>query len=282
LELGGRLLSLPNGTAVPVVRRQADLAGFSVDVDRLAGRVLFFDGWATRADLDAAALTPRHRAAHRGKIRPLPPQVGAYLDHVALTVVDIKGRKASLPTLSAVSTNVRRADVGHPDVVPRFWYQLPVFAPRHTGDLLAARVCGGPVVFRANPGRSAIVDANFSTLWRSDSGKAPATTEDALIAYLNGSFVQAVLECKGAVLGGGALKVEAAHLRDLPVPVFDAGVWRRLAKLGRQLRAGDDTCSVLRRIDKVVAQALAGKAAGEVEARLRDLSERKRAERGQR
>jgi hypothetical protein len=280
--LGGRLISLPNGTTVPVVRRQTDLSGFSVDVDSLDGRVLFFEGWATRADLDAAALTPRHLAAHRSKIATLSSQVAAYLDEVATIVVDIKGRKATLPTLSAVSTNVRRADFSRPDVMPRFWYQLPVFAPRHTGDLLVARVCGGSVVFRANPGRLAVVDANFSTLWRSDPGKAPAATQDALIAYLNCSFVQAVLECRGAVLGGGALKVEAAHLRELPVPVFEGGVWLKLARLGNQLRTGDDPISVKRRIDKVVAAALAGKpAAGEVEVRLRDLCERKRADRGQ-
>jgi hypothetical protein len=72
-----------------------------------------------------------------------------------------------------------------------------------------------------------VVDANFSTLFESDSWPTPM-----LLAYLNSVLVEAWLEEHATPMGGGALKVEAAHLRNLPTPELSADSMARLGVLG--------------------------------------------------
>jgi hypothetical protein len=84
-------------------------------------------------------------------------------------------------------------------------------------------------------------------------------------------------------MGGGALKVEAAHLRRLPVPQMGRGVLAKLASLGRRLsqaKTAKATSVLLETIDFVTASAALGRDASEDDVKaLRDLAVAGRAKR---
>ena len=238
---GGEHVALPADCALPVVRKQADVLGtMSVNPSQLTGAAIAFHGWALAEDASAAAA------------KPLPRLAADYVRRSAGAKV---GEKA-LPSLTAVAPNVRKANpkTGAP---ARFWYMLPDFAPRHRPDLFIARVNSETPRVTLNPGRQALVDANFSTLWMKPG--APVD-ELAVFAYLNSSVAAALFEHTGAVMGGGALKLEATHLRSLPVPVLSSKAWGRLAALGKRLAesATGKREAVVRSIDNVLCRAMFG------------------------
>src|SRR5207247_2542052 len=65
----------------------------------------------------------------------------------------------------------------------------------------------------------------------------------------------------GATLGGGALKLEATHLRQLPIPIFSGSDKESLRNLVRETLDSECTVSEFRhhrvKIDRVVVSALA-------------------------
>lgn len=236
---GGELVTLPTACAMPVVRKQSDVSGaMSVDVSLLRGAALAFHGWALPEDASAA------------DARVLPAAAAGYIRRAANAKVGEK----TLPSLTAVAPNVRKANpkTGAP---ARFWYMMPDFAPRHRPDLFVARVNSETPRVALNPSRVALVDANFSTLWMAPGAPVEAL---AVFAYLNSSVAAALFEHTGAVMGGGALKLEATHLRSLPVPALPAKEWRRLASLGAKLAASaaGKREAVVRKIDDVLCAAM--------------------------
>lgn len=133
-----------------------------------------------------------------------------------------------LPNLSSVKSNVKNPANGG---LPRFWYQLPPLAPRHTGSIIVPRVNGGSPVARYNPSRM-VVDANFSTLWT-----APANTnlELAILAILNSNWCRIQMEEVGTVMGGGALKLDAVQLKKVLLPKSILQDLSAFSKLGSKL-----------------------------------------------
>lgn len=233
-------ISLPTACVRPVVRRQADIRSLVVAPANLTGVVLAFHGWAL----------PEHAEAARAK--PLPELISEHVRRAGLAKV---GEKA-LPTLSAVAPNARKANprTGAPT---RFWYMLPDFAPRHLPDLFVPRVNGATPSVSLNPQRQALVDANFSTLWTKDRARV---TVPALLAFLNGSLARALYECSGAVMGGGALKLEATHLRSLPLPALSNHAWDRLDALGVKLATDPAAkpATIVRQTDRLVLGEMFG------------------------
>lgn len=236
-------LKVPSACALPVVRKQADVgSALAVEVDMLGGAVLAFHGWAL----------PEHAAdAHA---RALGDDAARYIRRAA----EAKVADKVLTTLTAVAPNVRKANArtGAP---ARFWYMLPDFAPRHRPDLFVARVNSETPRVVLNPGRQALVDANFSTLWLNAGARVTAA---AVFAFLNSSLAAALFEHTGSVMGGGALKLEATHLRSLPVPALTVKAWRRLDTLGSDLAATapEDRQALVRRINEVLCRAMFGAA----------------------
>jgi hypothetical protein len=76
----------------------------------------------------------------------------------------------------------------------------------------------------------------------------------ALLALLRSKWTICALELLGTVLGGGALKVEATHLRRLPLPLLTTRHVEVLADLGAELlnRGVADTVA----IDELVSDAI--------------------------
>jgi len=101
-----------------------------------------------------------------------------------------------------------------------------------------------------------LIDANFSTL----SLTRAQLPVEALFALLNSVWAKACLETIATPMGGGALKVEAAHLRILPLPRLDTDSITRLQSIGADLArlpTSDSASSLFHQIDAVVVDYLA-------------------------
>lgn len=238
---------LPPDTLRPALRNQSELPpGYVVRADAMPGRALVLEGWASERD-----------AAKRSQFDL--PAMGT-LDRKASTAIERAARTSvggvPLPELSAVRTNVRHERRRNQAVPTRYWYQLPPLKARHQPDLIAPRVCGSRPRTLLNEGRGAVVDANFSSFWTAQPTHLPV---HALLALLNSDFTVAALEHSAHVLGGGALKIEATHLRKLKFPLLSDDVVATLTTLGVELTTdAHDATEVLERVNLAVAAAIVG------------------------
>lgn len=263
---GQRILEVPERFLLPALRRQTDLPAdcHNVRGSDTCGRLLFIDGYALSEDMQTA---PKPNLWFR-------ELSGELADHIRLAArTEVQGKTSTrlLREGSAVVTNVRPWSSSKERVAPRFWYMLPELKDRHRPSILMARVQGGTGSAYINEGRTCIVDANFCTLWPS---VRQSLGEDALLALLNSTWVALNLELSAAVMGGGALKVEATHVKRLPLPRVPKDRAEALGRLGEKLRkrnVGRRT-AVVHEIDREVATLIVGTGRAElVSTQLREL-----------
>lgn len=189
-------ITIPSSILKPVLRKQSELSkDYQVDRNNLSGRVL---------------------------IIPTNIQDEELLKLISIAEKTKKGEKY-IPELSAVKTNIRSGN--------NCWYVLPPLALRHLPQLLIPRVNNKTPRTYLNCS-NLIVDANFSTVWLKPYS---ILTPFSLLALLNSSWSRALMESTGAVMGGGALKLEATHLKKFPIPVLSRQDIEMLDHLGRQL-----------------------------------------------
>ena len=179
-----------------------------------------------------------------GTLRKMPRELAEHVRQAANKSIPGAANGRVISALSAVRTNVRPARANVP---PRFWYMLPDFAPRHLPDAFIARVVHGVPRVHANADPSLLIDANFSTI-RSDQSRWPPKI---LAALFNSVWFKALMEASGTRLGGGALKLEASHLRRLPVPMLSKEAYANLHAAVRS-----ETPATRKEIDRVVLGAL--------------------------
>lgn len=257
-ELGDRPVDIPADALVPVLQRQADVpAGYTVRSGDLEGRVLVLDCYALPEDL---------KSVTGATYRVMPEPLAMHVRRAAHVNIGSHDDFKYFPDLSAVVTNVRAATADRP---ARFWYQLPRFTNRHRPSLLLPRINHGHPRALLNENRRAIVDANFSTLWPTRDGAVDA---HALLALLNSTWCVAILEICATVMGGGALKVEAAHIRRVPIPRLSERVGKRLSALGHQLANGRMTEATLEAIDLLLFEAMGFDDPDEVRSQLATLA----------
>lgn len=242
--------------ALPVIRKQGDLpSGFVVDPENTLGRVLDLREYALPEDIASGG------EAASVAYDEMPSYLAGLVRSAGLFRFGDEGKPKRIWELSAVAPNIRK---GRPEegIPPRFWYMLPDFARRHRPDILMARInTGSPKAF-LNKDAKCVIDANFATLWTDDGG----LNKHAMLALLNSAWTAAALEHSAAVMGGGALKVEAAHLRRLPVPQMDAEAISRISDLGKKLARAKSAKTIeglLRKIDATIASAALGREASE-------------------
>ncbi|OEU71587.1 MAG: hypothetical protein BA863_05605 [Desulfovibrio sp. S3730MH75] len=252
-----------------VVRRQSELPeGFAIHNKDLMGRVL---------DLRAQALAEDIKEGGdlvKKLYTPMPKSLAVFVRKAAHANFGTTLKPKRIIELSAVAPNIRK---GNPvkGIPPRFWYMLPDFTPRHAPALLVPRVNGGTPKAWIVADSGVLVDANFSTL---NVQEGTGLDVYAVLAFLNSTWCRVVLEHTASVMGGGALKVEATHLRRIPVPQFEDERLHHLSKLGRRLA---ENGSGLEEIDQLVASALLGRTAKQEEtAALSRLAEEGRIRRG--
>lgn len=236
-------ITVPRDAVRFVIRRQREaLAGAMTE-----SRLLYLSRYALPEDVEAT-----HLALGFCPYAEMPRSLATYIRIAATCNLGTKESPRFIPQLSAVATNARPARLDHPKRPSRFWYQLAPLVDRHVPDLFLPRIIHeSPVPFVNQAGH--VIDANFSTFWRSQEEALPVP---ALAAILRSTWVRLVLESSATVLGGGALKVEALHLRRMPLPSFEEGVIAALTELGEGLMSEPDKHGDLTQIDSLVWRAI--------------------------
>lgn len=150
--------------------------------------------------------------------------------------------------LSAVKPNEKKDAEGY----VRFWYMLPQLKERHIPNLCMPRICGNSaeaLYVRQTDFNEIVVDANFTTLWHSDF-----SAQMRAYALLNSTWVKCYLEAIGTAMGGGALKIEASHVRKVLFPKIGPEKELELEMAGKTLLAeGKMSADLQERIDEIIA-----------------------------
>jgi hypothetical protein len=272
-ELGAQEFLAPADALRPVIRRQSEIC-YLTDHESLPGRVLDLRAWVLPED--AAAVNDArdaYRASGQAMPKTMPDGLAAFVSRAGTHRIAASG--ALIPELTAVRTNIRAPASG---VVPRFWYMLPDFAPRHLPAAFVARVIYRAAHAQCNAIPPLLIDANFSTFWSLDADWTPA----ALKALLSSVWCRTFMEVLGTPLGGGALKLEATHLRQMLVPRMSAEDKRALGAAGKRL--SPDAVGMQAQIDAVVLGSVVSGAATDklLPSLARDLEHRAAIMRGAR
>lgn len=228
-HFGNARFRVPAEALRPVLHRQVDMQAFMQG--RLpATRILDLTHWVLPKDYpEVAKAVGAYRKHGLRAPRIMPEETAAFVGWAERHAPDPRRPARFIPELSAVCTNVRRSADGLS--IPRFWYMLPAFTARHEPAIFMPRINHGtpPVALNTEP--PILIDANFSTAW--PEGKR--WTRYALFALFSSCWSRAAMEAAGTPLGGGALKLEATHIRQLPIPSLSDQDCKRLEMLGRQL-----------------------------------------------
>ena len=245
---GCRRFAVPNAALRPAIRRQSDLARLGAGLLPDC-RVLDLRAFVLPEDMPVVlAARPTYRVCGEEMPGAMPADLSDYVRLAAGTAADGTGMGKPIPELSAVRTNLRPCRPGK--AKPRFWYMLPDFAPRHLPAVAIARVNHDMPWAETNRHHRLLVDANFATVW----AHGHAWTPHALKALFNSTWCRAVMEAICTPMGGGALKVEATHLRRLPLPRLSERERAALTTAGRRLKKSSATTQAV--VDDIVLGAL--------------------------
>ena len=237
---GASRFSVPSSALTPVLHRQSELVCLEGS-RQPKSRALNLRAWILPED---QAIVLKAKPAYMAYREMLPQIMPDHLaDHVRKAARTMVAGKP-IPELSAVRTNERRKFDGRS--IPRFWYMLPDFAPRHRPAAFVPRVNHNQPWVEANLDPPILVDSNFSTFWAPNGG----WSRHSIRALLNSLWCRAAMEALGTPLGGGALKLEATHLRHLPVPSLSEENKAELDALGKRFIKDDSTIQM--EVDKIV------------------------------
>jgi hypothetical protein len=258
IVMPGKALRLPSVTIpecamLPVLRKQSEVTGrYVLDSLSLRGRVLILENYVHPDDLNGWC-----GESVGADCKVMPSGMAAYVTAAAQINIGTPDAPRFVPQLSAVRTNETRPR--SKGLKARFWYMLPPLAKRHLPELFIPRVNYLHPKVMMNARHPIVIDANFSTIWL--EGEDFVDTH-ALLAFLNSTWAIAVMELTAAVMGGGALKLEATHLRRLPVPQFTTDQWADLSTFGHMLTTEGDVSAVFADIDREVSCAVFGRESG--------------------
>lgn len=262
----GRKISLSRDNIRKAFKKRADVGGLVVNYDDLERCIFYIQHQVREGDYQ--------KLSHK-VIRNYTLMNSCLDDYIT------QGEKYILPPykrtfreLSAVITNEKKTCDGF----ERFWYMLPPLKERHLPGLCISRVCGeSPETIFVNqiPAKEIVVDANFITLWNPDR-------HTQLIAFtlLNSTWAKLFMEVTGTVMGGGALKVEASHVRKIVFPRMDNKKKKALESIGKEILKNKDINRKLQKqIDEIVALSFGDENRVSVGKQLEELLARKIQER---
>lgn len=227
-EIFNKPITVPNEALKVVLRKQAELpSNYLIKETDLKGRVLILKNYISLRDRD--------KLVYKTSSRKLMPQgLSSYVTKAEITNLGDEKTSKFFPDLSAVKPNVRSMKEGNLDTA-NFWYMLPELTPRHLPEIFVARINGKAPKFYMNSNLKVVIDANFSTFCIEPSSPF---TKTSLLAFLNSDWVILCCELLGSVMGGGALKLEATHLKKIPVPHFSSEELQFLDEIGKGVIEG--------------------------------------------
>ena len=245
-DRGGRKYRFEKDDIVPTLQNRGEVNGLVVTPDKLKTAVIYPQGEI------------------QGELRD-------YID-LAETYHDTKGRR--FKDYSAVAPNEKIVE----GKIVREWFRLPKMANRHLPNLCLTRVSARipECLFVTQSETDPIaIDANMVTLWGRDT-----RTIRIAFAMLNSTWSKLYLELICTVMGGGALKVEASHLKKLLFPKLSNELLQELENAGKELIAGEMmTEDIQEKIDNTIAAAFGDE---QMTSRIERLLERKYNERSTR
>jgi predicted RNA methylase len=240
--LGKQIIGISRRHSIPALRYQGDAQNrYSIAKDAISHRLLYID---------------EQFFNNNGTLRDeMDKELADYITYANSLQMESDGKLTRFSELSAVKPNGRK-NVMDGKVVQRHWFMLPTLAKRHLPQLCIARV--NYKTARCLTVESGIVvDANFSTLWANSGTSRQAY---AMLAIMNSSWVKTYLECIASVMGGGALKVEATHLRQLRLPIPTDNLVSSLSELGASLAKSstENDGELIQSIDGLILGSILG------------------------
>jgi len=256
-----REFSVPSEAVRPVLRRQSETIILQKGQIPF-GRVLNLRGWVLPEDSQIVmAAASAYKATDCPLPSVMPQELSTFVRLAGQLSLEGSSNVKHIPDLSAVRTNIRAPSNG---ITPHFWYMLPDFTRRHLPSVFVPRINHGRPWAETNSDPPILIDANFSTFWSTQE----TWTRFALKSILNSTWCHALAEAIGTPLGGGALKLEASHFRQMPFPIFSETARAMLDSLGKELTT--DAIAAQSEIDIIVMDTIMG---NEMEQRrLRELT----------
>ncbi len=254
----GRQITVDGCNIRNCLKRRSDIDGITVNHDDLHNRIFYIQ----------EQVRPEDYGSIPDKLLSRYGLLGRDLsDYVTLGGKYVSPKHGKpFRELSAVRTNEKKTEDG----MERFWYMLPELKERHTPDLCIPRVCGGKVetlFVNQKPAQKIVVDANFTTLWNPD-----VNSHMIALALLNSTWTETFFELTGTLLGGGALKIEASHVRKLLFPEINEKNLLTLGNLGNIIvKKGYVSDEVRDEIDRVVLSSFAGCGLAEIHKGLKKM-----------
>jgi len=146
----------------------------------------------------------------------IPKNLADFLSFVESMPYESANSKKIVKELSAVKSNIYTPPKNsrkRPNP-PKFWYQIS-FQKRHFGEIITPRVSSGavPSIWISQKNKL-VIDANFLTY----VSENPLFEKEKLWVWLNSNTYRIICETNGVKLGGGALKLEASLLSQIPIP----------------------------------------------------------------
>lgn len=241
-HFGVKHIRLPSKFLYKVIRKQSELTGsLSITGEEIKGRVLYIQDAISKHDMINTD------SEFTSVYSVLNDEISDFIEEASLCPINEKNPKKLFPQLSAVKPNVRFEEKNNRKI-KRYWYMLPRFTKRHLPDLFIPRINNdSPSVYLIKNGEI-VIDANFSTLWIDESYKKYRL---AYFAILNSYWVKAYLESIATVMGGGALKVEASHIKKIRIPLLNEIELERLVVYGSRLSEAKEHKEILNIIDDI-------------------------------
>ena len=217
---GGKTIEIPKKFIVRCVQNRRQVTGLVASLQTLKSGVLYLQDSIRSQDFDVCT----HNVAER--YQELPNVLSDYIS----AAEDYKNsRGLSFREYSAVKPNEKKVGAQY----EHFWYMLPQFTSRHLPNLCITRVSSNAadcVYIPQSQEISIAVDANFVTLWSSSE-----ESTKICLALLNSTWSKCYLELLCTVMGGGALKIEASHVKKLLFPKFTWHQLQRLSEYGQKI-----------------------------------------------
>lgn len=215
----GVKICVPSYMIKHTLKKRSDINGVVARYNDLKVGLIYIQNQVKKSDLKK--ITPQKKDA----FSVMNSQLDSYISKGESYVSPI--HEKTFKQLSAVITNEKIGSCGY----DRFWYMLPALKDRHTPNLCISRVCGeSPETIYVAQAREKqiVVDANFITLWNVDE-KAHLKA----LALLHSTWAKIFLEIIGSTMGGGALKIDACHVRKIIFPKITAENEKKLEEIGR-------------------------------------------------
>lgn len=219
----GKNFAVSKKNIVMTLQNRTEVDGLYIDKAELKKCVLYIQDQVRASDFDE--LSP----VYRDKFSKMDEALEKYITEGEVYWPITGKTKKPFPELSAVSPNVRKDDSGY----TRFWYMLPHMTGRHIPNLCISRLCGKAVeclYVNQSVSEPIAIDANFITLWHNKK-----TQRLIALALLNSTWFKCYMELTGTVMGGGALKLEASHLRQVRFPKYGNEDIHKLETCGKKI-----------------------------------------------